>query len=67
MNEVLTNLFKDINSEMLESVLETVRQIEVLFGAGDLIEVPDVVKFLREDNKELYKEYRIKNVQNENY
>ena len=45
--------------------MKIVRDIKVLYRAGDAKEVPDVVKILREDIKELYKEYGIKNIQNE--
>ena len=62
---VLTNLFQDFNSKKLESTLENVTQIDILFGAGDSYEVSDVVKILSKDIKELYKEYKMKNIQNE--
>ena len=67
VKEVLTNLFQDVNSEKLESPFEKVRQIVILFRAGDLNEVPDVVKNLSEDVKALYKEYKLKNIQKEIY
>ena len=65
VEKVLANLFQDVDSEKLENILENVRQIKVLFRAGDAKEVPGVVEILREDIKELYKEYRIKNIQND--
>ena len=65
VEKVVANLFQDVISEKLEYILKIVWQIKVLVRAGDAKEVPGVVKILREDNKELYKEYRIKNIQNE--
>ena len=62
---VITNLFQDVNSEKLEKFLKNVRMIKTLIIAGDAKEVPDVVKILREDIKELLKEFRIKDIQNE--
>ena len=47
VKETLTNLFQDINSEKLESMLLNVREIEILSGAGDCREIPDVIKSLR--------------------
>ena len=63
VEEVIINLFQYVNSEKLKSVLETVREIEILSGAGNWHEIRDVNKILREDVKRLYKEYRIKNIQ----
>ena len=57
---VLTNLFQDVNSEKLENFLGNVRMIDVLIRGGDAKEVPDLVKVLRKDIKELGKQYRIK-------
>ena len=54
---VLTDLFQDVNSKKLENILENVRMIKILIRAGDSEEVPDVVKVLRKDIKELDKEY----------
>ena len=51
LGEVLTRLFQDGNSEKLESVMHNVREIEILFGASDWCETPDIVKILREDIK----------------
>ena len=34
-------------------MLQNVREIEILSGAGDWLEIPDVVKILRKDNKNL--------------
>ena len=53
VKEILTNLFQDDNSEKLESILQNVREIETLSGAGDWREIRDVVKFLRKDSKTL--------------
>ena len=53
VSEEFTNLFQDVNSEKLKSILKNVRQIKVLIRAGDAKEVLDVVKILREDFKEL--------------
>ena len=63
--EILTNLFQDVNSEKLENVLKNVTEFDTLGRAGWFREIPDVVKILCEDIKVLYKEYRIKNIQNE--
>ena len=49
--EILTNLFQDNNSEKLENMLQNVREIELLSGAGDWHEITDVIKFLRKDFK----------------
>ena len=65
VEKVVANLFQDVNSEKLEYILKIVKQNKNLVRAGDAKEVPGVVKILREGNKELYKEYRIKNIQNE--
>ena len=49
LGEVLTRLFQSVNSEKLESMLHNVREIEILFGAGDWLEIPDIVKILIRD------------------
>ena len=64
VKEVITNLFQDVNFKKIDNVLENIRHLDVLLRAGDSNEVPNVVKVLCEDIKELYKEYRIKNIQN---
>ena len=51
VKEILTNLFQDDSSEKLESILENVREIEILSLAGDWRKIPHVVKILRKDNK----------------
>ena len=63
--EILTNLFQDQNSEKLESVLKSLREIDFLSRAADWHEIPDVVKILCEKVKGLSKEYKIKILQNE--
>ena len=50
---ILTNLFQDDKSEKLESISQNVREIEILSGAGDWREIPDVIKVLRKDIKML--------------
>ena len=49
VKEILTNLSQDNNSEKLESMLQNVREIELLPGAGDWREITDVIKILRKD------------------
>ena len=49
--ELLTNLFQHDNSEKLESILQNVKEIEILYLAGDWKEISDVVKILRKDIK----------------
>ena len=51
VKEILTEVFQDGNSEKLESKLQNVREIEILSGAGDWCEIPDVTKNLRKDIK----------------
>ena len=63
--EKLANFFQDVNSGKLENVLKNVRELDTLGRVGWFREIPDVVKLLREDIKVLYKECRIKNIQNQ--
>ena len=42
VKEILTNVFQIGISEKLESILQNVREIEILSGAGDWRETPDV-------------------------
>ena len=65
VKEALTNLFQNVNSEKLESVLENVKFIDISSRAGDWREFLDVVKILCEDVRGLYKEYKIINIKNE--
>ena len=51
VKEILTNVFQDGNSENLESILQNVREIEILSGTVDWCEIPDVIKILRKDIK----------------
>ena len=51
VKEILTNIFQDDNSKKLESIMKNVREIEILYFAGDWGEIPDVVKILRKHNK----------------
>ena len=53
VKEIITNFFQDDNSEKLESILQNVREIEILSRAGDWHEIPDVVKILRKNIKVL--------------
>ena len=46
LGEVLTRLVRGVNSEKVESRLHNVKEIEILFRAGDWHEIPDKVKFL---------------------
>ena len=46
VKEILTNLFQDDNFEKLERILINVKEIEILSGASDWREIPDVVKIL---------------------
>ena len=50
---ILTNLFQDDNSEKMESMLGNVEEVDILYRVGDLRKIPDVVKILRKDNKNL--------------
>ena len=65
VKKTLTNIFQDVNFKKIESVLKNVRNLEKLSGAGDWHEKSDVFKILCEDVKGLYKEYKIKKIQNE--
>ena len=65
VKEVSTNLFQNVNSEKLESVLDNVKIIDISSRAGDWREFLDIVKILCEDVRGLYKEYKIKNIKNE--
>ena len=49
----ISNVFQDGNSEKLESILQNVREIEILSGVGDWCEMPDVIKILRKDIQNL--------------
>ena len=49
LGEVLARLFQDVKSEKLESMFHKVREIEILFGAGDWCEISDIVKILRKN------------------
>ena len=51
VKEILTNVFQDGISEKIESILQNVREIEILPGAGDWCEIPDVTKVLSKDIK----------------
>ena len=51
VKEILTNLFQDDNSEKIESILRKIREIDILYCAGDWREIPDAVKILRKDIK----------------
>ena len=51
VKEILSILFQDDNSEKLQRILENVREVEVLYLAGDWREISDVVRILRKDNK----------------
>ena len=53
VKEILTNVFQGGNSEKLESILQNVREIEILSEVGDWREIPDVNKNLRKDIKNL--------------
>ena len=53
VKEKLTNVFQDGNSEKLESILQSVRELEILSGVGDWGEIPDVIKILRKAIKSL--------------
>ena len=53
VKKILPNVFKDGDSEKLESILQNVREIEILSGVGDWREIPDVIKILRKDIKNL--------------
>ena len=59
VKKILTNVFQDGNSEKLECILQNLREIEVLSGVGDWCEIPDVIKILRKDikNLQIQKEY----------
>ena len=59
VKEILTKLFPDDNSEKLESILQNVREIEILSGPGDWHEIPYVNKILRKDVKILQIQYNI--------
>ena len=56
VKEILTNLFQDVNSEKLKSVLENVGDVDMPYRAGDWREFTDVVKILCDDVRGLYKE-----------
>ena len=49
--EILTNVLRNGNSEKLETILQNVSDIEILSGAGDLCEIPEVIEILRQDIK----------------
>ena len=51
VKEILLNVFQDGNSEKKESMLQNVRENEILSGVGDWREIPHVTKNLRKDNK----------------
>ena len=51
VKEKLPNVFQDGNSENLESIFQSVRELEILSGVGDCCEIPDVIKNLRKDIK----------------
>ena len=51
VKEILKNVFQDGNSEKIESILQNVREIEILSGVGDWCEITDVIKLLRNDIK----------------
>ena len=51
VKEIITKVFQDGNSEKLESILQNVREIEILSGVGDWCEIPDVIKILLKDIK----------------
>ena len=70
IRKVVTNFFQDVNSKKLGSNLENVRMLGILSAAGDWctsdLESSKIIEILCEDIKGLHKEYRIKNIQNEN-
>ena len=47
--EIITNLFQDDNSEKLRSMLKNVREIEILYAAGDWNEISDVISQIQHD------------------
>ena len=51
VREKLTNVIQEGNSEKLDGLLQKVREIENLYGAGDWCEIHDVIKILRKDIK----------------
>ena len=53
VKELLPNLFQVVNYEKLKSMLENVKEIDILYRAGDWSEILDLVKILHKDIKTL--------------